>query len=287
MEHWNIGDVTISCIVETELPVPYHDKYPFMLEATPRALQEIPWLYPNYVDEDGALKLSIQALLVKTPDLTLLVDTCIGNDKPRKLIGNEALHSNFLETLQSLGSPRESIDIVVCTHLHVDHVGWNTMKQRGQWLPTFPNARYLIGREEYDYWSADTSEDQIPVMEDSVTPIFDSGLADLVEMDHIISPELRLLPTPGHTPGHVSVLIESQGQRAIISGDSMHHPCQIAKPDWAVTFDTDKDSAVERRRMLLNDIADQPVLLIGTHFAAPAAGRVVTDGLGFKLITSE
>ncbi len=287
MDSWKVGEVDITCIVETVLPVEYHEKYPFMREATPAALKQIPWLYPNYVDEHGVLKLSIQALLLKTPELTMLVDTCIGNDKPRKLIGYESLHTNFLETLKGLNTPREDIDIVVCTHLHVDHVGWNTMKQNDQWLPTFPNARYLIGRQEYEYWSADTSEDQLPVMEDSVTPIFDAGLADLVAMDHVISDEIRLLPTPGHTPGHVSVLIESLGHKAIITGDSMHHPCQIAKPEWAVSFDTDQEAAISCRKSLLNDVADEPVLLIGTHFASPAAGRIVREGEGFRLINQK
>lgn len=285
-DSWSIGDVKVSSIVETELPIPYHEKYPFMREATPVALQRIPWLYPHYVEENGALKLSIQALLIESPDLKMIVDTCIGNDKPRKLIGNESLHTNFLDELASLDSSREEIDIVVCTHLHVDHVGWNTMKQGDRWQPTFPNARYLIGRKEFEYWSLDTSDDQVPVMQDSVTPIFDAGLADLVEMDHIISKEVRLIPTPGHTPGHVSVLIESQGQKAIITGDSMHHPCQIAEPDWAVTFDTDGTMASDCRKSLLNDIVDEPILLIGTHFAPPAAGHVIRDGAGFRLIVT-
>ncbi len=287
MNRWTIGDVKVSCIVETELPISYQEKYPFIREATPAALKEIPWLYPNFVKADGVLKLSIQALLVEAPGVRLLVDTCIGNDKPRKLIGNESLNSNFLDDLKSLGCPREDIDMVVCTHLHVDHVGWNTMKVGDQWLPTFPNARYLIGRKEYEYWSEDNSEDQIPVMEDSVSPIFASGLADLVDMDHVISPELRLMPTPGHTPGHVSVIIESEGEKAIITGDSMHHPCQIANPHWAVSFDTDKKAAVSCRKTLLNDVADQPVLIIGTHFAAPTAGKVVRDGPGFRLISAD
>ena len=285
MNSWQIGKMKISCIVEIVLPVAYYKKYPFMREATPQALQEIPWLYPDFVSPDGVLQLSIHALLVEAPGLRLLVDTCIGNDKPRKITGNESLHTEFLQDLKAAGCPREAIDIVVCTHLHVDHVGWNTMKDGDRWVPTFPNARYLIGRREYEYWSADTSEDQVPVMEDSVTPIFDSGLADLVESDHIVSPHVRLFPTPGHTPGHVSVMIESEGETAMITGDTMHHPCQIARPDWSVTFDEDPPAAASCRKSLLEDVADSSVLVIGTHFASPTAGKIIRDGDTYKLVS--
>jgi glyoxylase-like metal-dependent hydrolase (beta-lactamase superfamily II) len=285
MNSWQIGEVKISCIVETILPVAYYEKYPFMREATPQALQEIPWLYPNFVSPEGVLQLSIHALLVEAPGLRLLVDTCIGNDKPRKITGNESLHTEFLQYLKATGCPRETIDIVVCTHLHVDHVGWNTMKDGDQWVPTFSNARYLIGRREYEYWSADTSEDQVPVMQDSVTPIFDSGLADLVESEHIVSPHIRLFPTPGHTPGHVSVMIESEGETAMITGDTMHHPCQIARPDWSVTFDEDQAAAASCRKSLLEDVADSSVLVIGTHFASPTAGKIIRDGDTYKFVS--
>lgn len=279
---WNIGKVRISCIVETVLKVAYYEKYPFMRAATPQALKQIPWLYPNFVHDDGSLKLSIHALLVEAPGVRLIVDTCVGNDKPRRIVGNESLHTSFLEDLAKTGCPREEVDLVVCTHLHVDHVGWNTMKQGDSWIPTFPNARYLIGRDEYEYWSKDESDDQVPVMEDSVTPIFDAGLADLVETDHIISPEIRLTPSLGHTPGHVSVLIESAGQKAMITGDCMHHPCQIAKPDWAVTFDEDQAAAIDCRRRVLSEVADSETLVIGTHFAAPTAGHIVSDGESYR-----
>jgi len=284
MNSWNIGEVKISCIIETDLPVAYHEKYPFMREATPAALKNIPWLYPNFVTDDGILKLSIHALLVEAPGLRLIVDTCIGNDKPRKIIANESLHTNFLHDLEAAGCARETIDLVVCTHLHVDHVGWNTMKQGDDWVPTFPNARYLIGRKEFEYWSADNSEDQLPVMQDSVTPIFDAGLADLVETDHIISENIRLIPSSGHTPGHVSVMIESRGEKALITGDIMHHPCQIARPDWAVTFDEDQDAARACRKKILAKMADSKVLVIGTHFASPTAGNIIVDGDSYKLV---
>jgi glyoxylase-like metal-dependent hydrolase (beta-lactamase superfamily II) len=279
---WNIGEVKVSRILEIELPVEYYEKYPFMREASPEALRKIPWLWPNFVTEEGHLRLSIHALLVQTPQLNLLVDTCIGNDKPRSIIRNESLHTDFLADLKAAGCDRMAIDYVVCTHLRVDHVGWNTMKVGDSWQPTFPNARYLIGRKEYEYWSQSDAEDQLPVMQDSVTPIFAAGLADLVEQDHRIAPEIRLLPTAGHTPGHVSVLLESQGQRAMISGDCMHHPCQIARPDWTVPFDEDQNAAAACRKTVLAELADTSTLLIGTHFAAPTAGKIITDGETYK-----
>ena len=285
MLKWNIGDVTITRVLEFVLPVVYYEKYPFMREARPAALRKIPWLYPDFVGEDDELLISIHALLVQTADFNLLVDTCVGNDKPRKITANESLHTEFLNDLATAGCERKSIDYVVCTHLHVDHVGWNTMKVGDGWQPTFPNARYLIGREEFEYWSNSDSEDQIPVMEDSVTPIFEAGLADLVATDHQISPEIRLLPTTGHTPGHVSVLIESQGEKAMITGDMMHHPCQIARPDWTVSFDEDSAAAASSRKAVLAEVADSSVLVIGTHFATPTAGKVVSDGDSYKFVS--
>jgi len=280
---WRIGAVKISRIVEMELPVAYDERRPFLAEATPEALRETSWLYPHYVTEEGALRLSIHALLVEAPGLRLVVDTCIGNDRPRNFLGKKALSTAFLAEMEAAGWARESVDAVVCTHLHVDHVGWNTMLEDGQWVPTFPNARYLIGRTEYDYWNAHDDAEQQVILSDSVGPVFDAGLAQLVEMDHRLSAEIALMPTPGHTPGHVSVAIASEGERAIITGDSMHHPCQIAHPGWSPPFDTDKTQSEATRRRLLEDVADQPILIIGTHFAAPTAGRVVRDGAAYRL----
>ena len=279
---WQIGEVSVSCITELLLPVEYYEKYPFMREARPEALQEIPWLYPNFVSPEGELLISIQALLVQTKGFNLLVDTCVGNDKPRKITANQALNTEFLHDLAATGCDREAINYVVCTHLHVDHVGWNTMKVKDSWQPTFPNARYLLGRDEYDYWSKSDSEDQMPVMEDSIAPIFEAGLVDLVETNHRISDEVRLVPTTGHTPGHVSVVIESTGEKALITGDMMHHPCQIARPRWTVSFDEDQEVAARCRVNVLKELADSPTLVIGTHFAAPTAGKVVSDKDGYR-----
>jgi glyoxylase-like metal-dependent hydrolase (beta-lactamase superfamily II) len=283
MLSWKIGDVTVSRLVELEIPVPYNEKYSFLKEATPERLREMPWLYPHFVTEEGALLLSIHALLVDAPGMKLVVDTCIGNDKARNLLRGQELHTPFVKHLAEAGFGRDQVDAVVCTHLHVDHVGWNTMREGDKWVPTFPKARYLIGRQEFEYWSGEKEEEeQQEILADSVKPIFDAGLAQTVEMDHRISPELRLMPSTGHTPGHVSVVIESRGETAIITGDMMHHPCQIAHPEWAPSFDGDKDAAGATRRALIKDWADQPILVIGTHFSGPTAGRIRKDGASYR-----
>jgi glyoxylase-like metal-dependent hydrolase (beta-lactamase superfamily II) len=278
MLSWQVGRVKITRIVEMDLPVPLMA----MRQATAAALRKSPWLYPHFVSEDDAiLKLSIHALLVEAPGLRLVVDTCIGNDRPREITGDQPLATPFLEHLGEAGWSRDGVDAVVCTHLHVDHVGWNTMLENGQWTPTFPKARYLIGRSEYDFWSTCDDEEQQAMLGDSVKPIFDAGLVDLVELDHVISPEIRLTPSVGHTPGHVSVMIESEQERAVITGDMAHHPCQLAHPDWSLG-DDDPKAAAKTRARLFAEWADQPTLVIGTHFAAPTAGRVVRDGAAFR-----
>jgi glyoxylase-like metal-dependent hydrolase (beta-lactamase superfamily II) len=278
MLSWQVGRVKITRIVEMDLPVPARA----MPQATPEALRQSPWLYPHFVSEDDAtLHLSIHALLVEAPGLKLVVDTCIGNDRPREITGDEPLSTPFLQQLGEAGWSRDGVDAVVCTHLHVDHVGWNTMLEDGQWVPTFPKARYLIGRQEYDFWKDHKDAEQQAMLGDSVQPIFDAGLAELVALDHVISPELRLTPSIGHTPGHVSVVITSEGERAVITGDMAHHPCQLAHPDWSLG-DDDREAAALTRQRLFAEWADQPTLVIGTHFPAPTAGHVVRDGAAFR-----
>jgi glyoxylase-like metal-dependent hydrolase (beta-lactamase superfamily II) len=274
MLSWTIGAVKVTRIVEMEMPIAYNEKHPFLAEATPEALAEMPWLVPHFADADGVMKLSIHALLVEAPGLRLVVDTCIGNDKPRKMLGERPLATPFLDHLAQAGWTPQSVDAVICTHLHVDHVGWNTMLKDGAWVPTFPKARYLIGRTEHAYWSAEGGEEQQEILGDSVQPIFDAGLAELVDPDYRLSNEIRLMPTHGHTPGHVSVVIESKGETAIITGDMMHHPCQVGRPHWSPDFDSDKTWAEATRKTFLDDVADKPILIIGTHFAGPTAGHV-------------
>ncbi len=279
MLRWKVGDVTITQVVELETASIGNMVLP---QATPELVKAIPWLAPRFIDDEGRLLFSINALLVESGGQRIVVDTCLGNDKERPYREFNKLSGPFLRDLEEAGAPREAVDFVLCTHLHVDHVGWNTMKVDEQWVPTFPNARYLFARKEWEYWK-DEPEEFGPVVTDSVRPIVDAGLADLVEMDHKLTDEVWLEPTPGHTPGHVSVRIRSAGEDAVITGDMIHHPCQIAMPDWSSAVDYDKDQSRETRSDFLRRYADQPVLVIGTHFVTPTAGRIVRDGDAYRL----
>jgi glyoxylase-like metal-dependent hydrolase (beta-lactamase superfamily II) len=282
MMKWQIGAVTVTKIVELEVTGGSRFILP---QATPEAILPIGWLQPDFADERGRLKMSIHALVVGTPSRRIIVDTCLGNDKENRRIPTwNHLQTSFLADLTAAGYPREAIDTVICTHLHVDHVGWNTMLAGGRWVPTFPNARYLMGRVEFDHWmSRHDREDLAPVLADSVTPVWEAGRVDLVETDHRICDEISLVPTLGHTPGHVSVRIASQGEEALITGDFMHHPCQIARPDWSSTPDSDPSEAQHTLERMLTLLSDTPILVIGTHFAGRTAGHIVHDANAFRL----
>ncbi len=280
MQRWKIGDVTVTRVVELELASPGTFVLP---DAVPDNLLPIDWLRPHFVNDKGEVVMSIHALVVDTGTRRIVVDTCIGNDKQRALPNWNQMKGPFLSDLAQAGYPRESIDNVICTHLHVDHVGWNTMLVDGKWVPTFPRARYLIGRKEWEFWGAQPPDPFGDIMGDSVRPVLDAGLADLVEADHKLCDEVWLEPTHGHTPGHVSVRISSRGEEAVITGDLMHHPCQLARPDWASSFDFDQVAGRATRKAFLARYADRPVLVIGTHFAGPTAGRIVRDGDAYRL----
>lgn len=277
---WTIGAVTVTRIVELEAIGGSRFILP---QATREEVKEIPWLAPHFADADGRLKMSIHALVVETPSRRIIVDTCIGNDKTREVPAWSNLQTRFLADLEAAGFPPDSIDTVLCTHLHVDHVGWNTKLVDGAWVPTFPKARYLIGRTEFDYWRDETKAADPAIFADSVEPVWRAGLVDLVDIDHRICDEVSLVPSLGHTPGHVSVRIASQGQEALITGDFVHHPCQMAHPEWASSADFDQEASTATRRRMFSALADRPVLVIGTHFAAPTAGRLKRDGGAFKL----
>ena len=255
-------------------------------QATPSAIEDMEWMVPHFATAEGKLIMSVHALVVDTPSQRIIVDTCIGNDKSRSIPTWSHLQLPFLADLEKAGYPRETIDTVLCTHLHVDHVGWNTMLVDGQWIPTFLNARYLIAKEEFEYWDREADpNDADNIMDDSVRPIFEHGLADLVDLTHQICPEVRLEPTPGHTPGHVSIHIESQGQEALITGDCIHHPCQIEHLDWASNADFDQTASTQTREHLMNTYSDTDVLIIGTHFPTPTAGYIKHSERGYWLAT--
>ena len=279
---WQVGKVTVTKIVELEVTGGSRFILP---QATYEEILPIAWLRPHFADERGRLKMSIHALAVEAPGRRIVVDTCLGNDKEGRRIPTwNNLSLPFLKDLEAAGFARDSIDTVLCTHLHVDHVGWNTMLQGGKWVPTFPQARYLMGRVEFAHWRANRERsDMQAVFADSVKPVHEAGLVDLVETDHRITNEISLIPTIGHTPGHVSVLIKSKGEEALITGDFMHHPCQIAHPEWSSTADSDPEMGQKTRERMLADLASRPVLVIGTHFAGATAGRIVKDGDAYRM----
>ena len=227
---WQIGDVTITRVVEVEARLSPAGFFP---DATPSALAPYrSWLVPDFMTDEGEFRLSIHALVLETPSRRIVVDTCLGDHPIPGFddLGKDA--ANLLEGLEAAGTPRESVDCVLCTHLHFDHVGWNTMKVDGRFVPTFPNARYLFARKEWEHWSTTDAREFASTFDDTVQPVVDAGQADLVDTDHRLCEEVRLVPTHGHTPGHVSVLIESGGARALITGDATHHPVQWAEPGW-------------------------------------------------------
>lgn len=278
MLKWQIGDVTVTQIVElTTASLGPH----LLPQATPEILGAIDWMRP-FVDEDSRLVLSMHSLVVESQGQTIVVDTCIGNDKQRTYPRWNMMQGDFLKRFEAAGFTTAQIDTVLCTHMHVDHVGWNTRLVDGKWIPTFAAADYLFAEDEWNHWRGEEQE-YGPVIEDSVQPIFDAGKAVLVQPNHRVTDEVWLEPTPGHTPGHVSIHIASNGEEAVITGDMIHHPCQILHPDWSSLADHDGDLAARTRDGFIQRYADRPVLIIGTHFAGPTAGKIVSDGEKFRL----
>jgi glyoxylase-like metal-dependent hydrolase (beta-lactamase superfamily II) len=279
---WTVGAVKITKFMELE--VTGHTRF-ILPDATVEAVREIAWLAPHFADCEGRLRMGIHSFVVETPGRRILVDTGVGNEKQNRFVpGWNGLKGPFLEDLAASGYPHESIDTVLCTHLHVDHVGWNTRLIDGRWVPTFTDARYLMGRIEFDHWSRQRNNPAAAaVFDDSVRPVSDAGLVDLVESDARVCDEISLVPTAGHSPGHMAVMIVSRGEQAVLLGDVAHHPCQLARLEWCSTVDYDPAQAVRTRRELFGRLAGTQVLAIGGHFTGPGAGRIIADGAAFRL----
>jgi glyoxylase-like metal-dependent hydrolase (beta-lactamase superfamily II) len=282
MNRWKIGEVSITRVIESEAP---WDGTLLLPEATAANVRkERDWLHPTFTDDAGLLRMSIHAFVIESRGKRIVVDTCIGNDKERPIPEWNRRQWPFLANLEQAGYQRESVDLVLCTHLHVDHVGWNTMLRGGRWVPTFPNATYLIGGTEWDFFS--TAEEPFlkgPV-DDSVRPVVAAGMSQLVDDAHRITDEVWLESTPGHTPGHFSVRISSRGEEAVITGDLMHHPILCRYPEWDNKFDYDGPRAKKTRRAFCERYADSGVLVLGTHFATPSAGRVVKKDDAYRFV---
>lgn len=275
---WQIGDVRVTRVQEQEALLAPENLIHVLDPAKLAAHRD--WLVPRFMDEAGQIRLSIHALVVESAGRTIVVDTCMGNDRPLPM-GLGPLQTGFLEKLERVVK-REQVDLVMCTHLHFDHVGWNTMKVGDRWVPTFPNARYLIARDEFLHWANEqgqsTRDDSSIDLRYSIEPIVAAGLHELVGSRHLLTDEVFLEPTPGHTPGHVSVRIESRGQSAIITGDMVHHPVQLAEPAWGSHPDAQPERAIDTRRAFVARYGDRDVLVIGTHFSGPTAGKIVKVG---------
>jgi len=278
--YWKVGKVKITKIVELETVGSTRFILPL---ATSEEIRKSPWLMPHFATEEGRLKMSIHSLVVETPTRRIVVDTGLGNNKEGRSVPSwNNRQGPFLETMREAGFPPDSIDTVLCTHLHVDHVGWNTKLLDGRWVPTFANARYLFGRSEYEHWRDHSDEsDHAAVFSDSVRPIVEAGRAELVASDARLADEICLIPTSGHSPGHISIHIQSAGEECLLTGDVAHHPCQMAHLDWSSTADSDPVQSAVTRRELFSRFADTATLVIGGHFNA---GHIMRDGEAFKFI---
>ncbi len=286
---WQIGNVTVTQVVEFAPTLPITFLFP---QATRDVVDANPWLQPDFVDADGNIRMSVHGYVLESEGRRIIVDSGYGNHKHRPFfqIGHQ-MDGPFLENLADAGYPRETIDTVICTHLHGDHVGWNTMLVEGEWVPTFQAARYLFNSEEFAFWSALQRPDgddvtfereQWQIFTDSVGPVAEAGLVDYIDGRYDVTSEITLEPTPGHSPAHASVRIHSGGEEAWIIGDVAHHPVQLARPDWGFS-DDDHDAAAATRRALLERLADQPITVFGSHWAGRNAVRIVRHGSAFAV----
>src|ERR1700759_4411151 len=277
---WNVGKVKISKVVELETVGSTRLIPPL---ATNEEIQKLPWLIPHFATEEGRLKMSIHSLVLEAGPRRIVVDTGLGNDKQGRGIPTwNDRKGPFLETLTAAGFPPDSIDTVLCTHLHVDHVGWNTRLAGGKWVPTFANARYIFGKTEYEHWRDHSVEPaHVAVFNDSVKPIADAGKAELVARDARLTEEISLISTTRPPPAHRSIHIVPDGEEGLLTGDVAHHPCQMAHLDWSSTADSDPKQSVVARRELFSRFADTRTLVIGGHYNA---GHIKRDGAAFKFI---
>jgi glyoxylase-like metal-dependent hydrolase (beta-lactamase superfamily II) len=283
---FQLGDLTIHRVVEEERPL--FDPLEFLPTLTPEVLAENRhWLEPDAIDpETGKMKLCIQSYVIRTPHHTILVDTCVGNHKsrPTRPFWNQKTDDTWERNLAATGYSVADIDYVMCTHLHVDHVGWNTRLENGRWVPTFPKARYIFGERELAHWQAEHAKAPNPVLEDSVLPIVAAGRADLVGTSSALNDHVRLTPTPGHTPDHYAVELGKGETTAVLTGDLIHSPIQARYPELSARPDTDPTQAAATRRKFLECHCDTGRLVCTAHFPSPSTGHVTRWGDGFRFM---
>jgi glyoxylase-like metal-dependent hydrolase (beta-lactamase superfamily II) len=242
------------------------------------------WLKPRAMDpKSGALLFPVQSYLLRTAHHTILIDSCVGNDKerPNRPFWHRKSDDTYMRALAGLGVAPEQIDYVLCTHLHVDHVGWNTRLEGGRWVPTFPNARYVFSRTELESWEQGHPKFSRAALEDSVLPVIAAGQAEVVGDDFALDDQITLEPTPGHTLGHVAICLASGGERAVMCGDVMHSPIQLLHPEWTDWPDWDPELAKRTRRAFLERYCETDTLICTAHFPLPSAGRLRRKGDAF------
>jgi glyoxylase-like metal-dependent hydrolase (beta-lactamase superfamily II) len=281
-----IGDATVTRIEETYEPNFIAAK--FFPDWRPQIVEEHrDWMLPNHYDPaSGKMKFSIHSWLITVGGKRILIDGCVGNHKPRPMLNKmwDMMNTPYLERLAAAGVKPEQVDIVMCTHLHVDHVGWNTRLENGRWVPTFPNARYVFSRADYDYFlkrDGDPATGPVIAFRDSVIPIVEARLSQIVDGAHTVDEHLSLDPRPGHTPGSIAISLASRGQKALFCGDILHHAIQVYHPEWNSFACADQVNARKSRRQVLEDCAASGALLMPAHFGAPFVCRVDHKGEGF------
>ncbi len=279
----SLGDLTIHRLVE--LVEPFSRALNLMPGLTQELLDENRhWLEPHSLAPGDFFILTMQSYIVRTPHHTILVDSCLGNHKPRSHPSwNMKTDDNFMRALAAANLTVEDIDYVMCTHLHSDHVGWNTQLVNGRWVPTFPNARYVFSRRELAAIQERFGQDGYPAYADSVLPIVEAGRADLVGDDYQLGDHVRILPTPGHTAGHVAFCFGKQRDDAVFSGDLMHVPLQMRYPELAFGRPMDAEQAGATCRAFLERFCDTYTLCCTAHFPSPSVGRIKRWGNGYRM----
>jgi len=285
MRQIRVGNITIDAVIEREGPWRRpQDFFPAYDEATFK--RHLRAMEPEVFDATlGMLVITYQTFLVRTPHHTILVDTCTGEDKGHPPPFDFPGKARWRKELFELGIAFDKIDYVFCTHLHIDHTGWNTTLRDGRWVPTFPNAKYIFHRREYAALETEFARGtgrHGPMFRDNCLPIVQAGQALLIDDDYALDDAITLTPTPGHSPHHCCVNIASQGQRSVVTGDMMHHAIQCCEPDWSTIVDWNATKAIKSRRSFLSLVADADVLLLPIHFPAPTAGRVMTSKDSFS-----
>lgn len=286
---WTVGDLVVHLVPETTFS-PQTAAW-LLPEATPALVADVDWLGDPWTDADHRPRLASQSYALEVDGQRILIDAGIGNGKTHD---NDAFHNldtDFLDRLAQIGFTPQNVDLLLLTHIHADHVGWFTRHDGEQWVPTFPHARHLTSRTEWDYWATtDVEPSRRRMLDDSVLPVDQPGLVNLVDLTAggvQVAPGVTLIPTPGHTPGHASVRITSRGQTALVTGDAVHHPVQAAFPDISSCVDVDSATAARTRRALLTEALDTDQLLLGTHFPAPGAARVRAADGSYRLSAQE